>query len=78
MISNSTVDVLRQLSQGEILEHQFRRYFLRGVRVPSRLARGLVGKGLVEPPPTLFTPIGGRITDLGLEQLNQLEKSHVV
>ena len=72
------VDVLHQLSQGEILERQSRRYFVRGVRVPSRLARGLVGKGLVEPPPTLFSPIGGRITDLGLAQLEQLENRNVV
>ncbi len=75
MRRDRTVDVLRRLSQGEILERQTRRYFLRGVRVPWRLAKGLVDNGLVEPPPTLFSPIGGRITDLGLAQLEQLEKT---
>lgn len=78
MSLNHTVDILRQLSFGEILERQSRRYFLRGVWVPWRLARGLVDNGLVEPPPTLFDPIGGRITDLGLAQLEQLEKSYDV
>ena len=73
-----TVDVLRQLSRGEILERQSRRYFLRGVRVPSTLARDLVDKGLVEQPPTLFSRIGGRITDLGLAHLEQLEKTYDV
>ncbi len=78
MRTHRNVDVLRQLSRGEILERQSRRYFLRGVRVPWRLAKGLVDKGLVEPPPTLFSPIGGRITDLGLAQLEQLEKTYDV
>ncbi len=51
---------------------------MRGVRLPSRLAKRLVDNGLVEPPPTLFSPIGGRITDLGLAQLEQLEKTYDV
>ncbi len=78
MRPHRNVDVLRQLSQGEILERQSRRYFVRGVRVPSRLARELIDKGLVELPPTLFSRIGGRITDLGLAQLEQLEKTYDV
>ena len=76
MSPHRTAGILRQLSQGEILERQSRRYFLRGVRVPWRLAKALVDNGLVEPPPTLFTPVGGRITDLGLTQLEQLEKTY--
>ena len=78
MRRHQTIDVLRQLFQGEILERHSRSYFVRGVRVPSRLARGLVDNGLVEPPPTLFSLIGGRITDLGLAQLEQLEKTYDV
>ena len=78
MISDSTVEVLRKLSQGEILERQSRRYYLRGIRVHSRLAKELVDNGLVELPPTLFSPIGGQITDQGLAQLEKLEKTYDV
>ena len=77
MSLNRTIHVLRQLSLGEILEHQSRRYFLRGDRVPSRLARELVGKGFVEPPPTLFAPIGGRLTAQGRAKLRNLENVNV-
>ena len=68
-----TLDVLRQLSRNEVLEYQSRKYFLRGELVPTWLARRLVGKGFVEPPPTLFAPVGGRLTELGLAELNRLE-----
>ena len=74
----SSVDVLRQLSLGEILEHQSRSYFLRGDLVPSRLARELVGYGFVEPPPTLFAPIGGRLTASGHIELKRLENRNDV
>ncbi len=68
-----TVDVLRQLSRGEILEYQSRRYVLRGEPVPTWLARRLVHEGFAEPPPTLFAPAGGRLTELGLAELVRLE-----
>ena len=68
-----TMDVLRQLSRGEALEYQSRKYFLRGELVPTWLARRLVSKGFVEPPPTLFAPAGGRLTALGLAELDRLE-----
>ena len=78
MSLNRTIHVLRQLSLGELLEHQFRRYFLRGDPVPSRLARELVSHGFVEPPPTLFAPIGGRLTASGLAELKRLENRNDV
>ncbi len=77
MSLNRTIHVLHQLSLGEILEHQSRRYFLRGHPVPSRLARELVGKGFVEPPPTLFSQIGGRLTAQGRAKLRNLENENV-
>ena len=73
-----TIDVLRQLATGEILEHQSRSYFLQGNRVPSKLARELVGNGFVELPPTLFAPVGGRITTSEFVELEHLEKRNVV
>ncbi len=77
MSINHTIDILRQLSLGEILERQIRRYFLRGDPVPSRLARELVGHGFVEPPPTLFAQIGGRLTAQGRAKLRNLENENV-
>ena len=77
MSSKRIIDIFRQLSRGEILEHQSRRYFLRGNRVPSRLARRLVRSGFVEPPPNLFAPDGGWITTRGLAELQRLEKNDV-
>ena len=73
MSLHRAVDVLRQLSRGEVLEHQSRKYFLRGALVPTWLARRLVSKGFVDPPPTLFAPAGGRLTKLGLTELERLE-----
>ena len=67
------LDVLRQLSRNEVLEYQSGKHFLRGELVPTWLARKLVSKGFVEPPPTLFAPAGGRLTELGLTELNRLE-----
>ncbi len=78
MTLDLTIDVLHKLSTGEILERQSRRYFLRGDRVPSKLARQLVGNGFVELPPTLFAPAGGRITTSGFAELERLEKRNVV
>ncbi len=76
MSATQIIDVLRQLSHGEILEHQSRRFFLRGNRVPSRLAGPLVRRRLVEPPPDLCAPEGGRITTAGLAELQRLENTH--
>ncbi len=70
---NRALDVLRQLSRSEVLEHQSRKYFLRGQPVPAWLAQRLVRKGFVELPPTLFAPAGGRLTELGLAELERLE-----
>ena len=70
---NRTLDVLRQLSHGEVLEYQFREYFLRSKPVPARLAHELVRKGFVELPPTLFAPAGGGLTELGRVELERLE-----
>ena len=75
---NRTLDVLRQLSHGEVLEYQFLEYFLRGKPVSARLAQELVRKGFVELPPTLFAPAGGRLTQLGLAELERLENQYVV
>ena len=62
MTLNRAVDVLRRLFHGEVLEYQSQKYFLRGVPVQARLAQGLVRKGFIELPPTLFAPAGGRLT----------------
>ena len=35
--------------------------------------QGLVRKGFIELPPTLFAPAGGRLTELGLAELDRLE-----
>ena len=74
MYSISTVAVLRRLYRGEILEYQSRKYILRGDRVPTKLGRTLVRNGLVEPPPDLFPPIGGRITAAGIIELTNMEQ----
>ena len=73
MSLNHTLDVLRRLSHGEVLEYQSRKYFLRGEAVLVPLAQGLVRKGFVELPPTLFAPTGGRLAQLGLAELERLE-----
>ena len=72
------LDVLRRLSDGAVLECQARTYFLRGERVPARIARNLIRLGLVEPPPDLFAPLGGRLTAEGFDELQKLEHNHVV
>ena len=66
--------LLQQLKRGGILEFQGRAFSIRGNRVPTRIARNSVRAGLIEPPPDLFTPSGGRITEDGLVKLNTLEK----
>ena len=76
MSTTRVIDMLRQHFRGEILEHQSRRFFLGGDRVPSRLARRLVRNRLVEPPPDLFAAKGGRITTAGLAELQRLENTH--
>ena len=76
MGTDQVIYILRQLSRGEILKRQPRRFFLRGDRVSPRLARKLVRNNLVEPPPDLFAPEGGRITTAGLAELQRLENTH--
>lgn len=66
--------LLQQLADGAILEFQTRAFSIRGDRVPTRIARSSVRAGLIEPPPDLFTPKGGQITEDGLVKLNTLEK----
>ena len=70
------LDFLQQLAGGEILEFQARIFAIRGNRVPKTIARKMLKAGFVEPPPDLFTPSGGRITDAGLVSLNMLENNH--
>ncbi len=73
MTLNRALDVLRRLSDGDVLEYQSRKYFLRGESVLAPLAQGLVRKGFVELPPTLFAPAGGGLTELGRVELERLE-----
>ena len=70
------LDILQQLAGGEILEFQARRFSMRGNPVPTIIARKMLRAGLVESPPDLFTPSGGRISDEGLVTLNILENNH--
>ena len=68
--------LLQKLAEGAILEFQGRVFLIRGNRVHARMARNLLRAGLIEPPPDLFTPTGGRITEDGLVKLNMLEKNY--
>ena len=70
------LDFLQQLAGGEILEFQARIFAIRGIRVPTTIARKMLEAGLVESPPDLFAPFGGRITDEGLATLDMLENNH--
>lgn len=70
------LDILQQLAGGEILEFQARKFAIRGHQVPTIIARKMLQAGLVESPPELFAPSGGRITDQGLVALNNLENNH--
>ena len=77
MSVNSTAGLLRRLARGEILERQAKTYFVRGERVLARLANNLIRLEFVEPPPNLFTPNGGQITDAGRAELQNLEQTNV-
>ena len=76
MSKTSIAAVLRRLSRGEILEQQAGTYFLRGERLAARMARNLIRLGFVEPPPNLFAPNGGQITNAGRTELQNLEKAN--
>ena len=72
MNTSPTVAVLRCLARGEILEQQAGTYWVRGERISTRLVQDLIRLGFVEPPPNLFSPNGGQITDAGRAELQNL------
>ena len=76
MSTSSAVDVLHRLARGEILERQAGTYFIRGERVLAKLAHNLIRLEFVMPPPNLFTPNGGQITDAGRTELQNLEQTN--
>lgn len=75
-MTTQEISILQDLYDGERLEFQGQNYTIRGRRVPSCIARKMIKSGLVEPPPDLFTPSGGRITDHGRATLINLENDY--